>query len=463
MFGSRSSLAGWCLVAILSFPFALLVSLSGHAGGVDGLGRAEVAVSLSLMLLRMGAWFVFRHYWREAERRRQAEANRRLMAIAESCQELLWETRGEHFVYLGPTVTAYLGYQPSELIGQPTSAIFRELEQHRAASLVRTCSLTASGWKDEKFTFLTKSGELRDFLSSGLAQTDKYGKVIGFAGTLRGLEGLSERQRTDQLADRIRRSIDDRCMTTVFQPIITTTSGIAVGAEALSRFPLEPSMMSPDRWFAAASRVGLGVELEIAALRQAFAVGALTLPSELFLSVNVSPATLLSGVLEEVIDESGWAPARIVVEITEHVSIEDYDELTARTEPLRRRGLRLAVDDAGAGYASFRHILALKPDYIKLDRGLIADMDTDPGKRALVKAVTTFAGDIGATVIAEGVETEGELRAATVLGVQGAQGFFIAKPSPVSGWPEIHLNPPPISIPAHQLLAEGGAPASRVP
>jgi EAL domain-containing protein (putative c-di-GMP-specific phosphodiesterase class I) len=155
----------------------------------------------------------------------------------------------------------------------------------------------------------------------------------------------------------------------------------------------------------------------------------------LFLTVNVSPSTLLAGRLGPLIEESGWDPARLVVEITEHVRVDDYDSLAACTKALRRQGLRLAVDDAGAGYASFRHILALQPDHIKLDRDLIAGIDSDPGRRALVKAVTAFAGDIGATVIAEGIETESELVAARLLGVQGAQGFHIAKPSPIAQWP----------------------------
>jgi PAS domain S-box-containing protein len=447
MFGSRSSLAGWILVAVLSFPFALIVGLSGRVAHVPAPTTAVVVASLIIVVLRMVAWCFFWFHWRKAERRRQIEANRRLIAIAESSRELLWETRDERFVYLAPTVAEYLGYLPEELLGKATAMVFADFERPRAAALARACSTTACGWRDEEYTFRAKNGELRDFLSSGLAQTNKDGKVIGFAGTLRGIDGLSERQQTEQLRSKIRKVIDNQSMRTVFQVIIDTTSGLAVGAEALTRFPPEESMMTPEKWFSAAARAGLGVELELAALRQALCAGSAGLPPDLFLSVNVSPATVLSGTLEKIIDESGWSPAMMVVEITEHVSIENYAELSAHTTSLRRRGLRLAVDDAGAGYASFRHILALRPDYIKLDRALIAGIDNDPGKRALIKAVTSFAGDIGATVIAEGIENGDELCAATLLGVQGAQGFFICEPSPVADWPQTYLDGP-IKLPA---------------
>jgi PAS domain S-box-containing protein len=449
VFARRGSLLGWCLVAALSLPSALLIGWSGHPADLPKPAPAVVAISLLLLSLRLGAWSAFHRRWRRAERLRQTQADRRLMAIAESCQELLWETRDGRFSYLAPTVTTYLGYQPEELIGQPASTILADFEHERADKLTGTCSGADRGWKDEEFTFRTRSGEFRDFLCSGLVETDQHGNAVGFTGTLRGLEGLPESRRTHRLKQQIQALIEDRVMTTVFQPIIDTTSGRAVGAEALSRFPHSKPMLGPDKWFAAAAGVGLGVELELTALQQALSWGAATLPPELYMSVNVSPATLLTGALDGLIRRSGWNPARLVVEITEHVGVEDYQALTAKTQALRRQGLRLAVDDAGAGYASFRHILALQPDYIKLDRALIAGLDTDPGKRALVKAVTSFAGDIGATVIAEGIETEPELRAATVLGVQGAQGFHIARPTAVSEWSEAHRNAPPIDVPSH--------------
>ena len=449
MFGSRSTLAGWCLVGVLTFPFALLLMLSGdHPAGLIGAGVSApvVLVSLLLAVARIVAWLVFWRHWRAAERLRQARANRRLSAIAVSCREMLWETRGERFVYLAPTVSDYLGYQPAELLGKSAVAIVAGFDKPRVRQLLRACALSGRGWTDEAFTFVASDGELREFGSSGLAQTDGRGKVVGFAGTLRGLEGLPERQHSQRLHDQVQAVIEQGSLDTVFQPVIDTGSGLAVGAEALTRFPSTDPVLSPEQWFSAAVGAGLGAELELAAIRQALHTAAATLPAELYLAVNISPATLLHGGLERLIDAAGWNPARLVVEITEHVQVEDYQQLRARTEPLRRRGVLLAIDDAGGGYASFRHILALRPDYIKLDRTLIAGIDADPGKRALVKAVTSFAGDIGATVIAEGIETAQELHAATVMGAQAAQGFHLAPPAPVAYWPASYRNPAWITL-----------------
>jgi PAS domain S-box-containing protein len=444
MLTSRRAVLAWALVAVLSFPAALLIGLSTHPAGLPSLGVAAITVSLMLMLVRMVAWGLFLRYWKKTERLRNVRANNRLSTIAESCNEVLWEVRGDRVTYVAPAVTAYLGYAPDELIGKNSASILASFEHARAQRLRQTCAAAACGWKDEEYVFVAKDGELRSLLCSGLALTNEVGKVVGFAGTLRVLDARSERRASDQIRQHVQDLITNQSIDIVFQPIVDSASGAAVGAEALSRF--RDDTMSPDQWFSAAARVGLGVVLEVAALQQALDLATATLPRDLFLSVNVSPATLLSGQLDAIFDEAGWAPSRLVVEITEHVRVEDYERLTQQTKALRRRGLRIAVDDAGAGYSSFRHILALKPDYIKLDRGLVANIDSDPGKRALVKAVTAFAGDIGATVIAEGIETAAELQTAIVLGVQGAQGFYIADPTEVTEWPASLRLPPSAAL-----------------
>ena len=118
-----------------------------------------------------------------------------------------------------------------------------------------------------------------------------------------------------------------------------------------------------------------------------------------------------------------------MLEITEHESVSDYEPLTNTLGFARSRGLRLAVDDAGSGYASFRHILTLRPDYIKLDRDLTAGIDTDAARRALASAVVMFALELDAQVTAEGVETEGELDTLCSLSVDAAQGYYLARPS----------------------------------
>jgi EAL domain-containing protein (putative c-di-GMP-specific phosphodiesterase class I) len=129
------------------------------------------------------------------------------------------------------------------------------------------------------------------------------------------------------------------------------------------------------------------------------------------------------------LEESGFPLDRVVVEITEHSSIADYKPVRAAREQLRERGVRVAVDDAGSGYASLRHVLELAPDLIKIDRSLISGVDADPVRGSMVAAVLMFALQSGASVVAEGVETVAELDVLRELGVEHAQGYLIARPS----------------------------------
>jgi len=139
---------------------------------------------------------------------------------------------------------------------------------------------------------------------------------------------------------------------------------------------------------------------------------------------------ILSGELPGVLE--GLAIDRVVLEITEHAHVEDYDRLPDALRPLRERGLRLAVDDAGAGYASLQHILYLQPDLIKLDMSLTRSIDLDPARRALACALIGFARETGSKIIAEGVETASELKTLASLGVEKAQGYFLARPMPLA-------------------------------
>lgn len=138
----------------------------------------------------------------------------------------------------------------------------------------------------------------------------------------------------------------------------------------------------------------------------------------------------MSGQLDALLRE---VPAnRIILEVTEHAAIEAYEQLGAALSVFRQRGLRVAVDDAGAGYASFRHILRLRPDIIKLDMALTRDIDQDPARRALASALITFAGNTRSTIVAEGVETAAELHTLQQLGVTAAQGYYLGRPTPLS-------------------------------
>ena len=208
------------------------------------------------------------------------------------------------------------------------------------------------------------------------------------------------------------------------QPVVDLAESRWTGCEALARFPGEPAT---DRWFAEAHEAGLGVTLELLAVRRA--VQSLPcLPARVGMSVNASPALVLDpGFAAEL---AGCTELdRLTVEITEHAAVARYEDIAAALEPHRERGLRLAVDDTGAGYASFAHVLRLRPDVVKLDRSLLADIDHDAARRAFVTAVVLMALELGAEVTAEGVETPAELETLRSLGVDAVQGFLLARPS----------------------------------
>lgn len=242
----------------------------------------------------------------------------------------------------------------------------------------------------------------------------------------RDAEARAAEQRRHKTA-RIRRMLDEGLLFPVFQPIADLRSGRVLGAEALARFDTEPAR-PPDEWFAEAAEVGLGVELELAAVRAALACLD-ELPADAFLSVNVAPSTASDPALHRLIDEVPGE--RLVLELTEHTRIDDYARLTGALDGLRERRVRIAVDDAGAGYAGLQHVLSLRPDVLKLDRALIRDIDTDPARRALAIGMVAFAAELDASLIAEGIETRAELETLERLQITHGQGFYLARPGPV--------------------------------
>lgn len=222
--------------------------------------------------------------------------------------------------------------------------------------------------------------------------------------------------------------IDSNLFTIAYQPIWQVATNRPVGLECLTRFSAQPPR-SPDLWFNEAAEAGLGTELELAAIRMALRAFNTALPESAYLAVNASPATVVSGELAAVFD--GLPLDRIVLEITEHAHVADYDRLVDALAPLRRLGVRLAIDDAGAGYSGLQHILQLRPDIIKLDMSLTRHIDLDPARRALAAALIAFARDTGSAIVAEGVETASELKTLADLGVQMAQGYHLGRPMPL--------------------------------
>ncbi|MDA8400003.1 MAG: EAL domain-containing protein [Actinomycetota bacterium] len=228
----------------------------------------------------------------------------------------------------------------------------------------------------------------------------------------------------EQRRNRVDQAQAPGALTMLFQPVADLASGNIVGAEALARFTCQPQR-PPNEWFAEAAEVGRGTELELRAI--AAALEQLDdLPSGTFLAVNASPATAISGHLGELL--ASHPSERVVLEITEHTHVDDYQALVDSLAPLTQQGVRIAVDDAGAGYASFQHLLRLRPHILKLDIVLTQGIDTDPARRALAAAFISFAAETGATIIAEGIETTGELAALQQLGIPWGQGYHLAHP-----------------------------------
>ena len=226
------------------------------------------------------------------------------------------------------------------------------------------------------------------------------------------------RQRVEQVLQR-------RAVDVALQPVIDLTTGRITGTEALARFA---DGRPPDIWLAEAVETGQGLAMD----RLAFTTAVRQLkrlPTACYLSVNATPELIVHGRLTELINEQRVPVERLVIELTEHVKIASYNDLQVGLAQLRERGVRLAVDDTGAGYASFNHVLQLKPDIIKIDRSLIANVNADPARRSLITALVLLALDLNATVVAEGVETMAELSTLGSLGVDCAQGYLLARPS----------------------------------
>ena len=222
------------------------------------------------------------------------------------------------------------------------------------------------------------------------------------------------------------RVIADREFTPFFQPVVDLTDLSVVGFEALTRFT---DGTPPTTRFAEAGRLGLRGKLEAATLRIA-AEHAVALPAGTWLSLNASARLLVQPDIQETVSQ---IDRPVVVELTEHERIDDYEKVTSALR-LLRPGTRLAVDDAGAGYASLRHILMLRPDFIKLDRDWVEAIDGDAARQALVAGLQHFAVSLGAQLVAEGIETDAELATLRAIGVELGQGYLFAHPAPISAF-----------------------------
>jgi EAL domain-containing protein (putative c-di-GMP-specific phosphodiesterase class I) len=249
-------------------------------------------------------------------------------------------------------------------------------------------------------------------------------EVGELAGSLLGPE-FEVIDATTTAAVRLDAILKSRAFTPVFQPIWDLSTGAVMGFEALTRF----EGATPDEVFAQAALLGRLQELEVATLTAALAA-AERLPPNRWLSVNVSPALLAdTPTLRRLV---GGSIRPIVLELSEHEVVLDYEALTTSIKRMAP-WVSLAIDDAGAGFSSLRHILETSPSWVKLDIGLVRGVDADPARQALVAGLVHFARKAAIALIAEGIETEAEHEMLKSLGVQLGQGFFLARPVPADG------------------------------
>ncbi len=226
---------------------------------------------------------------------------------------------------------------------------------------------------------------------------------------------------------RIRAVMERDELDVVFQPIVELDTRAIVGYEALSRFAGEPRR-GPELWFAEAHEVGLGSDLELWAIHVA-CERSHALPKDVFMAVNVSPVTAERPDLLALL--AGARVNHVVLEVTEHARVEDYPRFRVAIDRVRALGAPHAVDDAGAGFASLRHILELDAELIKLDGSLTRSLEADPRRRSLASALIEFGRESGASVLAEHIESELQLTELRRLGVRYGQGYHLGRPNPL--------------------------------
>jgi len=242
---------------------------------------------------------------------------------------------------------------------------------------------------------------------------------------------------------RAQRDLQDRCelqevlltdqLSTVFQPIVELRRRSVLGYEALSRGPAGSVYQMPLRLFEMAAEADLVFELDRKCRRRAL-LSAAGLPRGAKLFVNVFPSAMYDPefqgqALVALAESHGLTPDRVVLEITEKSAIENYGVFVEALVELTRHGFSIAVDDVGAGYSGLEKIAHLNPRYLKFDRELVRNLDSSYIRREMTRALKAFADQIGSTIIAEGIEREGELQALLDLGIEFGQGYLLGRPA----------------------------------
>jgi PAS domain S-box-containing protein len=332
--------------------------------------------------------------------------------------------------YASAAAKDLLGYLPEELLGRSAYELIHP-DDHEKVATVHRSALQGAPFtaayrlrrKDSEYVWVETT--------TRVIADEASGDVIEIVCSTRPLQdrravGRLTSEDYRQALERVQAVLDEEQIRPVYQPILDLETREVVAYEALSRFPGDPAR-GPDRWFAEAWEVGLGVPLELLAVRKA-AAALPRIPAGVSLSVNASPPTIFAAPFISCLSNA----RRVTVELTEHLHVDDYEGFTAKLGPLRQAGGQVAIDDFGAGYASLRHILKVQPEWIKLDISLTERIDESAVAHALATSLVSFADEVGVRVVAEGIETEDELDTLLEIGFRYGQGFYFGMPSPLN-------------------------------
>jgi EAL domain-containing protein (putative c-di-GMP-specific phosphodiesterase class I) len=453
------SLVDWLPIGAILLCVAVAAIPHGHVQGVDPapIGTAAVvllSISRQRLLIVRERWASHRLAGEVEERAQTMVSLARLerapspeRTAARICDEALRldgiETAAVYiFGPLGDvTPLAVAGeHRAEDAAGEPLDPV-RSLHLQAAAGTgawidtPAADAATAIGpLLGEAFAPMRWDDRVVGIVSMGTTSEENAKRLAGRLPTLSEFGVVSAALLGPMLADRwgmvaMRSQLDSiiagRAFTPVFQAVVQLNTRAIVGFEALTRFH---DGTRPDQRFNDAHTAGMSVRLETACLGEQLEAAS-WLPRGTWVSLNVSPA--LAGAIVPLIAALERADREVVLEITEHVEISDYRQLVAALDLVRGRA-RLAVDDAGAGYAGLRHILEIKPQFVKLDISLVRHVDTDQARQAMVAGMAHFARNANCELIAEGIETEAELNELIRLGVPLGQGYLFGKPAPIS-------------------------------
>jgi PAS domain S-box-containing protein len=422
-FGLRAGLAAAALV--LSAGFAVTEQWTDQ---VIDLTSFAIRIPAFVLPAAMIGWLADRD--RSARSAAEEQARNFRFIAEQSSDTISTHTPDGDYTYVSGMCREMLGYEPEELLGTSPYEYFHpddlELIQSRHSDALHTPEITTMRYrsrrKDGTYTwFESRMRTLRNGENGEIEELHCATHNLSENEQERAMTMDSERK---SLA-RIDRVLSGHGLAIVYQPIIDLESGRTIGVEALSRFAAAPDR-APNLWFAEAWSVGLGLELELKAIECALE-GARRLPKDWWIALNVSPETVRSA---ELLPRLGTEASRVIIEVTEHAEIADPIRFERAADFLREHGVRLAIDDAGSGFSGLRRLLDLNPDMLKLDLSLTRGIDQDPRRRALASALIAFGESANVDVVAEGIETEDELRTLRDLGVGFGQGYHLGRPAP---------------------------------